>query len=178
MMMQHYILKIVSLLCLFIGMIQPVFAVDISEKIKAAYIYNLLQFVTFPEAALQSKSKLNVCIVGDNNFGNILNKIEGESTPQAKIHFIFMGNYSSNLSFRLCNVLYLTKAVKNDSKKVLDGVDHKEIVTIADYSPFVADGGLIELFTENGKIRFRINRDLVKITSFKVESQLIMLGSN
>jgi len=169
---------LVCLLFFFISTTQPAFAIDISAKMKAAYIYNLLQFITFPVTALQNNSKLNVCIVGENNFGGTLDKIEGESTPQAKIHIVYLPNLSNNDSFKSCNVLYLTQSVKNDSKKVLSAIDNKKIVTIADFSPFISDGGLIELFNEKENIHFHINTELLKVSKFQIDAEFVMLGSH
>lgn len=167
-----------SILFFLLALIQSAFAVDISAKIKASYIYNFLQFITFPDSSLQSHSQLNICVVGKNSLGNSLDKIEGESTPQAKLHVVYLDNISNSNLLKSCNVIYCTRSIKNDTQQLLNTIDKKEVVTIAEYSPFITEGGLIELFNENSKILFHINTSLVTQTHFKVAPQLIQIGRN
>jgi hypothetical protein len=155
-------------------MMQQAFAEDVSYKIKASYIYNILQFITFPQSEFEAHSQLNVCIVGENYFGSTLDSIEGASTPQARIHIMYLDD-SSSTSLSSCNVIYLTRSEAGSTQSILDKINTKNVLTIAEYPSFIAHGGLIELYTREDRIRFRINH--AKRTSFQIAAQLIQLGA-
>lgn len=151
-------------------------ATDIAYQIKASYIYNFLQFVRFPQEALQSDGSLSVCILGEDRFGQALDAIEGSSTPQGRVKVVRLGRYSSASAFGRCNVLYLIDSERQRVGAILAKIDEAQVLTIGEFSPFIRHGGLIELFEQNDVIRFRINEGLLSKTAFKIDAQLIQLG--
>ena len=151
-------------------------AADIAYQIKASYIYNFLQFVRFPEAALQNDGGLNVCVLGEDRFGSALDAIDGSSTPQGKVKIVRLGHYSAASDLGRCNVLYLIDSERQGTDAILAKIDEAQVLTIGEFSPFIRHGGLIELFEQNDTIRFRINERLLSNTDFKIDAQLIQLG--
>jgi hypothetical protein len=150
--------------------------VDISYQIKAAYIYNILQFVSFPDSAFHARGVLNVCVLGEDRFGIALNELDGARTPQGALKVVRMGVYSAAKRFDNCNALYVVETERWRIKSVLARVNAKKILTISEFSTFIQYGGLIELFVQDDSIRFRINEELVRDTDFQVAAQLIQLG--
>lgn len=149
---------------------------DIAYQIKASYIYNFLQFVRFPAAALQGDGMLNVCMLGEDRFGSALDAIDGSSTPQGKVKVVRLGRYSDASDLGRCNVLYLIDSERQGTEAILAKIDEAQVLTIGEFSPFIRHGGLIELFEQNDTIRFRINEGLLSKTDFKIDAQLIQLG--
>lgn len=150
-------------------------SVDLSYQIKAAYIYNILQFVSYPDNAFQMKGVLNVCILGEDRFGSALDGINGAGVPQGVINIIRLGD-GKEKPLNGCNALYVVETEKRSSESILSRIDSKEILTIGEFSPFIQHGGLIELFVQDDSIHFRINEELVKETDYQVAAQLIQLG--
>lgn len=151
-------------------------AVELSYQIKAAYIYKILQFVSFPNDAFHIDGVLNVCVLGEDRFGPALDEIDGASVPQGIINIVRLETDSGEHSLDGCNALYLVETERSNVQSILSRIDSKEILTIGEFSPFIRDGGLIELFAQNDTIRFKINQELVKDTDFQVAAQLIQLG--
>jgi hypothetical protein len=163
-------------LCLFLILSTQTYGQNAAYEIKASYIYNFLQFVTFPEKILQ-ESQINVCVVGQNNFGNALDQIESSSTPQGKIHIIYLNDYSRS-SLSSCNAIYVTESEKNNTQSILSNLNTKNVFTIAEYVPFISLGGLVELYIKDDKIHFRINKFLARHANFQISSQLLQLGTS
>lgn len=149
---------------------------DISYQIKASYIYNFLQFVSFPDDTFHLPGILNVCILGEDRFGTALNEVDGAAVPQGVINIIRFDSYSEEKLFDECNALYVVETEKRHIQTILSRIDSKKMLTIGEFSPFIRYGGLIELFVRNDSIRFRINEELAKETHFQVAAQLIQLG--
>ncbi len=154
----------------------PTWAEDVVYQIKAAYIYNFLQFITFEKVKNGGDPHVDVCVLDKNNrFVSALTHISGQHTPQGKINVIQL---HENMGDRVssCNVLYLAGADKRFIRDVLSRVDTSQIVTIGESHTFIPYGGFIELFIEDDSVRFRINKNLAGQTRFKVSSQLLSLG--
>lgn len=147
---------------------------DLSYQIKAAYIYNILKFVSFPESALHGEGVLNVCVLGEDRFGSALDEINGAGIPQGIINIIRLKNGRAPLGD--CNVLYVVETEKRNIKSILSRIDTQTTLTISEFSSFIDHGGLIELFEQDDSIRFRVNEELAKKTDFQVAAQLIQLG--
>lgn len=151
-------------------------ATDIAYQIKASYIYNFLQFVRFPQEALQSDGTLSVCILGEDRFGHALDAIDGSTTPQGQVRVRRLGHYAQDMPLASCNVLYLIDSERQGATAILSKIDQAQVLTIGEFSPFIRHGGLIELFQQRDVIRFRINQGLLSKTNFKIDAQLIQLG--
>lgn len=148
----------------------------IEYQIKASYIYNFLQFVSFPLEQLDNKNIVNVCVVGENRFGNALGELNGAPVPQGKINIDYLGRYSPMLSLQACNVLYIVNNEAPNIDKILGSIDAATTLTISEYTPLVENGGIIELFVEDDSVHFKINADKVKLARYQIAAQLVELG--
>lgn len=155
-------------------MTSTVSAEGVVYQIKASYIYNFLQFVQFSNNTLSGE--VNVCIVGENKFGHALDALEGTQTPQGKIAISMFDKITQPMQIASCQVLYVVGSDIQFSQQVLDKINTENILTIGEFSDFIAMGGYIELYLEDDSIHFRVNRQLVGHTQFKVAAQLLMLG--
>jgi hypothetical protein len=52
----------------------------------------------------------------------------------------------------------------------------KNILTVSDANYFEKNGGMVRLFTENNKIKIRINLESIKAEKFTVSSKLLRLA--
>ncbi len=154
----------------------PARADDVVYQIKAAYIYNFLQFITFESNATGGQAYLDVCVIDkDKKFGEALEHIAGQPTPQGKINIVLL-SVSNKEKISSCHVLYLAGTDAKYTRKVLANTDTSRVLTIGENKAFIPYGGFIELFIEEDSVRFRINSDLAGQTRFKVSSQLLSLG--
>ncbi len=149
---------------------------EATDQIKASYIFNFLKFVTFPADALQKDNVVRVCLVGRDHFGATLDAIDGRSTGQASVQIDRLGPYRADLSVEGCHVIYITDSEAHKTQRILASIDRQKCLTIGEHVPFIAQGGMIELFEKDDTIRFRINAELVRDAKFQIASQLILLG--
>ena len=150
----------------------------VASRIKASYIYNFLQFVSFQPESLGEKKEVHVCLLGEDEFGSALDKIDGERIPQGVIKVSRLGRLKKSTSLGDCHALYLSASEADNVDKIMQRVDEHQVFTISEFNSFIEHGGLIELYEHDDSIRFRINENLVKETNFKVAAQLVQLGVN
>lgn len=151
---------------------------EIEYQIKASYIYNILNFVSFPPDTFEIENTISVCVVGENRFGDSLAELQGAKTPQGKIDIDYLGNFSPSMSLTSCNVIYIVNDNAPKAKKILDAIDTSRTLTIGEYPLFCDDGGVIELFIKDDSIRFKINTKLAQQARYQIYAQLYELGVN
>ena len=52
----------------------------------------------------------------------------------------------------------------------------ENVVTVGETLDFMRQGGMVQLFVDNQKIRFAVNTDVVNQTNLKVSSKLLRLA--
>ncbi len=78
----------------------------------------------------------------------------------------------------ICNVLFFaTGCYKNlEYSKFLDKINSMGILSISDLRNFAEYGGIIELFPQNNKIRFKINLRSAEKANIKIHARLLQLA--
>lgn len=145
-------------------------------QVKASFLYNLMQFVSFPESALNPEGEVNLCIIGENRFKRSLGELDQSNTPQGKIKVYTMGHFESKLNYRQCHVVYIVETEAPNIKQIMEKLDNHNTLTISEISSFIHAGGLIEIFISDDSIRFRINSKLAQEANYQIAAQLIALG--
>lgn len=169
---------LLGLLCGALAAQTPEDASTVASRIKASYIYNFLQFVSFQPDSLGEDNEIRVCILGRDGFGNTLDDIDGERISQGTIRILRLGRLKKSTFLGNCHALYLSASEADNVDQIMERVDAHQVFTISEFNSFIEHGGLVELYEHDDSIRFRINEKLVKETSFKVAAQLVQLGVN
>ncbi len=142
-------------------------------KIKAALIYNFLKFTEWPEGVGGGSSTVNICILGDDPFGDALAPIEARKidNKQVKIRKIWDLNKVGK-----CNALFVGYSERNFLPKVVDIANKYSVLTIGEVRGFTEIGGTIGFVEQSGKIRFTVNMQSLKKANVKISSKLLELA--
>jgi len=163
------------LLILLLAMLSTALAADDSgarreDQLKAAYLFNFAKFVEWP--ANNGNQPLTVCFVGgvgvhDALASGIGNKRVG-ARPLAVRLLLDAGTLSG------CNVLYVDSAVAANSAPA-SGL---AVLTISDAKAFARNGGMIELFAEDNRLRFKVNVENAERAGLRISSNLLQLAAS
>jgi hypothetical protein len=158
--------------------ILPFFAQAASTKekdIKAAFLFNFTQFITWPKTAFKSADvEFTMCILGKNPFGKTLHKLlKNEVVGE---HPIVLKIFDELEQTGECHVLYIDDSVKYDLDDIFAFVRGKAILTISDIKKFVQKGGMIEFFKQKRKIRFYISPDSMRDVDLVPNSNLLRVA--
>jgi hypothetical protein len=141
-------------------------------KIKAAYVFNFLKFIEWPEE-FSPENTINICNL-DNEL--MLPYLRALSRKNIKNKKIIAYNIDSVNNAGACTVLLIGKQKKNELKDILMPINSKPILTISDIDGFASLGGIIGFVEKKGKIRFEINSMSTKKSHLKISSQLVELA--
>ncbi len=151
---------------------------NLEYKIKAGYLYNFTKFITWPEI---SGITFNLCILGDDPFGTVIDPIEKKSAFDRAIK-VFRLDEEAFLSAQSlktdCHILYLSDAdnQKIVFEKIQANPSSAGILVVGEGESFVAEGGMIGFVNRNGKIKLQINLQSVRQAGLKISAKLLEIA--
>jgi hypothetical protein len=151
---------------------------DVSEyRVKAAFMFQFAQFVTWPEDAFKdAASPINFCTLGTDPFGGALEAaLDGKSVGAHPAHVVHL---KQRQEASICHMLFVGADNANRLAAVLQSLQSSPVVTVGDIDRFAQQGGMIGLVLENNKVRFEINLDAADRGRVKFNARLITLAKN
>jgi len=158
------LLAALSIVILFISTSFAVEAQDIEYKVKALYIIRLAAFITWPENPENETFK--ICIESSDPVSIQLKQSSISVVKGRKLEII---DLTSDLSISQCNFLYLSQG------KINSAITKTPIVTVSSQAGFAKQGGMIEFYIENTKVRMKANLQSANDAGIKLSSKLIRL---
>lgn len=141
-------------------------------EVKLGFIYNFINFVTWPETIFKNNSDpLVMCIASESPSSEVLFKIDGKLIKQRKIKVI---TYQEEICLTQSHALFFATQDKEFIQQVLDRIKGLSILTIGEVDGFTRMGGVINFFEEHNRLRFRVNIDAVQRNALKMSSQLLV----
>lgn len=141
-------------------------------QVKAAFLFNFAQFVDWPPSAFaEDDAPLAICVLGDDPFGSYLDEIvRGEQVNFRRLTIL---RFRSPAEIKGCQVLFISRSESTKLDKDLASAKGMDALTVSDVDDFAARGGIIQLSTESGKIRLKINVNVAKASSLVISSKLL-----
>jgi YfiR/HmsC-like len=141
------------------------------SALKAAFLFNFAKFADW--SAVQPSVTLVLCVANDDALGAAL----GDSVRGQRIetHPIEVRKVKADGSVAACHLLFVPAS---DARQALAkiGAGTEALLTVSDAPGFAQSGGLIELFQENGRMRFAVNVDTARRSGIRLSSRLLDLA--
>lgn len=168
-------MKIINLLSAFFSLAlcfsQSVLAENANAeyKIKAGYLYNFTKFITWPE---DNSETFNLCIVGDDPFGELINPIEQRTAFGHPIKLFRRPHFNRE---QHCHILFISASVKDDAllKEMLLVRDTVKSLTVGENQDFAFQGGMIGFVKRQGRIQLQINQKTLQQNDLKISAKLL-----
>jgi hypothetical protein len=147
----------------------------IEYRFKAAYILNFLRFVEWPDSVLgNDQTPLVLVVLGEDPFGKVLDETFQSETIGG--HPIVIKRYRSWHELGPCQALFVSASEKEAFPEILKYFGGSSILTISDIKGFGDNGGGINFFLEDNKLRFEINVRALRQADLKASSKLLRLA--
>lgn len=154
---------------------QAAAAIHSEYFVKAAFLYHFARFTEWPAKAFSdSQAPLRMCVFGSDSFGAGLETIEGKNISGRQVTTSRLTRIEGA---RRCHVLFISDSERERLPKILEYLGNRPILTIADMPNFTQLGGIINLKTVAGKIRFEINVEAAKLNGLTLSSKLLALAA-
>jgi hypothetical protein len=152
-----------------------VYAQDVTEvSLKGAFIFNFARFTEWPSEALPQSAAVSACVVGDRAVGEAL--MRSVSGQKLNGRAISVSIVEPNGSLSSCHFLYISGVPRPRMAEIVYALHEAPILTVSDDDTFIKVGGIVQVFIESGKMRFRINPKSAKRARLQLSSRLLALA--
>ncbi|WP_052700795.1 YfiR family protein [Methylocucumis oryzae] len=133
---------------------------SVEYKIKAGYLYNFTKFITWPE---ERNPTFNICIIGKDPFGSIIDPIEQRTAMDRPIKLVRAEHYDKSLD---CQIVFFGHLKELPIIK-------KAVLTVSDTQDFASLGGMVSFIKKEGRIKLRINLQAIKSSDLEISAKLL-----
>jgi len=134
--------------------------------VKAAIVYNILRFVSFPG----SKPTLTVCARRQDNLTEGLKGLQGRAVATRKIDVVVYDRLDQASAD--CDVIYVGSASARSVQAPTRGQ-----ILIGEHPAFIEQGGTVGLVNFGSQVRFTINARAARNAEVRFSSQLMQLAA-
>jgi len=144
-------------------------------SVKLGFLYNFTKFVEWPPDSFRdSSAPLVICIVGHDPFRQDL--VAELRTRKVGDHPVEVRNHTPNDKLRVCHIVFVPVTEKNQSDRILRGLEGSRTLTVGETEGFALLGGIINLTVEDNKVHFEINRLAADRAGIKIGSRLLSIA--
>jgi hypothetical protein len=153
----------------------PVHARDTqrADALKAGYLFNFLKFVEWPP--LVPADVLTLCLLGGSGVYDEISTALAEKQLGARR--LVARRITPAEPLAQCQVLYIDATQLAAVSDVIV-TPPTALLTVSDAPDFLRSGGIIALFDEGNRLRFRISVDNARRADLRISSNLLQLASS
>jgi hypothetical protein len=154
-------------------------AVDLQREynVKAVSLYAFGRYVSWPEAAFESKdSPVVIGVLGGNPFGDALDRIAAKKTLNGRP--MVVKQLASPNEVTGAHMVFLTRSVTPEIEaEVLKATAGKPVLLVGETPGFAERGGVINFFLSGANIRFELNPERGAACQLHLDAKLLSLGA-
>lgn len=149
--------------------------VSLEYAVKAAYLYKFVPFVEWPAAAFDSASSaVNVCIVGFDPFGDVLDDtVRGERVDGRAI---IVHRYPAIERHSGCHIVYAGGSDAQSIAETLDAASGTPVLTFTDAARDPHDKGIVHFVVRENRVRFEIDDRTAAENGLSISSKVLSLA--
>src|SRR4051812_30615347 len=140
--------------------------------VKAGFLYNFARFAEWP--SLVAGASIAMCVVGDDEIANALTEMVHGQTISG--HPLDVVRPLDSRAWRGCHLLFVADHAMRQFAAGKAAVDALPILTVSDGKGFSQAGGAIELYIDDGRMRFAINVEVAEHVGVHLSSRLLGLA--
>lgn len=148
---------------------------SLEYAVKAAYLYKFGNFVEWPAAAFENASSaVNLCIVGEDPFGDTLDKVvQGQHIGERPIHVRRLKTVTRESG---CQILYVGGADTERVAQTLEAVRGANVLTVTDAADTGRSESVIDFVIKDDHVRFNIDTHAASLNGLAISSKLLGLA--
>ncbi len=139
---------------------------------KAGFLYNCAMFVTWPDGA-STDGELVIGVVGDDAVSTIVKDMQGRKVNGRTLR---VAPVRSGDTLDDYHILFVAGDDARSNKEVLSRVGSASVLTVGESDQFTSHGGVVRLFTEQGRLRFEINMTRAEDARLRVSAKMLGLA--
>lgn len=166
-----------------------------AQTIKAAFLYNFINFVDWPNGRMEDDNDpVVIVIVGNKDFVKEFDPIRGKKIKERNVVIKYLdtlNNLKHSLdkksdkseqltdTLRKCHAVFVssgTPELETDCRFIINALEGAPVLIVGEQPGFLEKAGHINFLMEDNKIRFEVNLVAAKKNQIKIRSQLLKLA--
>lgn len=169
------ICRFLSFIVMMLALGVPASAQDREYRMKAVFLDKFTHFVQWPaQATADTSAPFVIGVIGDSPFGTLLEQIYTERSIKSKSVDI---RYLAGLNgITDCHLLFIAQSAEDQLPDIIARTDKRPILTVSDTEGFAEHDVLINLYRDQGKVKFEINERAVHASGLTFSYMLLNLA--
>jgi len=144
-------------------------------QLKAAFLFNFAQFVKWPtDSFTDADAPFCIGILGDDPFGAALEEtVRGETINNHRLTVVRAQRMED---LKDCQIIFVCRSEEDHVGEILSQIGTRPVLTVSEVDSFARNGGDIDFYLSDGKVRFEINPQSAQRCGLRISSQLLSLG--
>jgi hypothetical protein len=150
--------------------------IDREYAIKAAYLYQFGRYVQWPATTFaDSSSPLVIGVLDHPQLVDILDEIA--RTKRIEGRPLVIRRFASMAEYTPCNILFVPASIGPEQKAAaIQKAQRSPLLLVGEEPGFAEQGGTVNFFVEENRIRFEVNVVVAKKDQLKISSKLLTLA--
>lgn len=144
-------------------------------QVKAAFLYNIARFVSWPEEVFEGQdARFVFAVVGQDPFDEHLDRALADRKIGERA--VSVVRHADPKGIRRCQILFVPATEMKHLPKVLAAVKGEPVLLIGEADGFARKGGAVNFYIAKKNVRFEINPAETKRRGLSVSSRLLKLA--
>lgn len=145
---------------------------DLEHKVKAAFLFNFLKFVTWPpERTPAEREPYVLCVIGDARFTHTVEQAVQDKTVSG--HAVEVRDLAPGAPLRACHLAYLAPGpAPSAAESALGSASANGVLTVHEAQAAVPSG-VMRFFLDQKRVRFEINTAAAERENLRLSSRLM-----
>jgi len=145
-------------------------------QIKAAFIYNFMQFVDWPQGTFADpKAPIIIATLGPDPFNGLLDvAMKGRTVGQRSL---VVRHFSNAADATKCQVLFVAADGDDQFSATMQKLGPTGILTVGETEGFIQSGGIIRFYEKGTRLRFAINQNAASRAKLQIRAKLLRLAA-
>lgn len=164
------------LVLFFLSIAPPASAENMDPvAVKAAFVLNFARFTAWPDDAFSGgNAPIELCVYGNQQTWDAFANIDGQPVGVRKIRVRLM---KPTETVDKCHIMFFDHHVdRDDLIAALATVRLRPVLTVGETVDFVSLGGIVNLFSNDGRLRFEIEPSRARRGGLRISSRLLKLA--
>ena len=142
--------------------------VSLEYRVKAAYLYNLVKYVEWPDET--RRERILICVAGQNPFGAVLDDLVRNERIRGKplAAEVILEPRSD------CDIVFTPKT--SNVAAYLRAAAGTATLTVGEAPRYLEQGGIVNFFSDGTRVRFEISRSAAERARLRISSRLLQLA--
>lgn len=173
---QTQLYRTTRLFCFVVSLTVGQFAnAQANNGIIAVFLYNFANFIEWPQTAFVRNANLEVCLLGQVDFGDTMRNFEGTPIRGKPLRVVI--TQDENMVQGGCHILYVGLDRRSDLRRFLNNLNHMFVLSVGENQNFLEDGGTINIVRTRDQARFSIDLTKAIQNGLTVSSDLLELAA-